>query len=61
MSDNVSLLNAYMVIESLDEGAQDAFMCATIEVLARNRDITPIDLIIKYVDAIAKVNSKIER
>lgn len=47
---------ASIILQELEEDEQDALMCASIEMLAGNRKMSPFDLMKQYIEAIIEVN-----
>ena len=50
------MMVASIILQELEEDEQNAFMCASIEMLADMRKMSPFELVIQYVDAILEVN-----
>lgn len=50
------MMVASIILQELEEDEQDAFMCASIETLAKLRKMSPFDLMKQYVEAIIEVN-----
>lgn len=51
------MMVASIILQELEEDEQNAFMCASLEMLADMRKISPFDLIKQYIEAILEVNA----
>lgn len=50
------MMVATIILQELEEEEQNAFMCASVEMLAKTREMSPFDLMKQYIEAIIEVN-----
>lgn len=50
------MLVASVILQELEEDEQNTFMCASIEMLADLRKMSPFDLMKQYIEAMIEVN-----